>query len=152
MLSMLATEMASMPLPGLEEYHEPNAPSFPAAIVTTLPCAAIRLATTDPVPSVHPSHTTQGQRKNVHSVVVPANQGIDDNCITGGTEDTVCGNRSFAWNTTDAKCIVGISADNSGNMSSMASALVQRVIIGNEGIGTSESIADKVVAADDQCQ
>jgi len=70
-------------------------------------------------------HTTQGQRKDVHSVVVPANQGIDDNCITGGTggtEDTVCGNRSCACNTTDAKCIVGISADNSGNMSSMASA------------------------------
>ena len=53
--SKLATEIASIALPGLEVYHDPKEPSLPAAIVTTLPEAAIRLETTEEEDSVQPS-------------------------------------------------------------------------------------------------
>jgi hypothetical protein len=53
--SILPQEIASIALPGLLEYHEPKAPSLPAAMVTTLPLAEIRLETTALVLSVQPS-------------------------------------------------------------------------------------------------
>lgn len=54
-LSRLATLIASIALPGLLVYHEPNSPSLPAAIVTILPERAMREATVEVVDSVHPS-------------------------------------------------------------------------------------------------
>lgn len=54
-MSKLATEIALIPFPGLDVYHEPKPPSLPAAIVTILPVAAILEDNTALVLSVHPS-------------------------------------------------------------------------------------------------
>lgn len=54
-LSIEATEIASMPLPGELVKNDPNCPSLPAAMVTTLPESEILLDTTEAKPSVQPS-------------------------------------------------------------------------------------------------
>lgn len=54
-LSKLATLMASIAFPGLLVYHDPNAPSLPAAMVTMRPDAARREATVEDVEDVQPS-------------------------------------------------------------------------------------------------
>lgn len=54
-LSRLDAEITFIPFPGLDVYHDPKSPSFPAAIVTILPVLAMREDSTEVVLSVQPS-------------------------------------------------------------------------------------------------
>lgn len=113
---------------------------FPAATMTTRPCDAIRLATTEPMPSVHPSTPPKDKVITsipslyalINALTMTSNKGTDTEIsiimirqlggrtsITGGSvtsKHTISTERGFVRNTADPEYVTGICTYDAGRM------------------------------------
>lgn len=170
-LLTLATEITSTAFPGAEEYHDPEAPSLPAAMVTIIPWLAIRLATTAleevdqpsapprervriSFPSLTPrrraSTITVRERKSEH--LKQKSQFEMLTLFSSGaiaTENTVTRQKGVRSNTKHAIGIARLSSDSSSDVGSVA-VTVLRIVIGNGLIGTVIGVSSKIVTGENE--
>ena len=96
--------------------------------------------------------TTDGEGDDIVAILVGPQERVDEDIVgdgAGATEDTVRGNLSLVSNTRDVERVVGVRSDDTRDVGTVASALIERVVIGNGNVGAVVVVANKIVATSD---